>query len=137
MHFGTKLGQFSDGVSNTILLSETWGFEPYHDRGPTPTFGCGGPALPGHIDLSKLCNGRGLWISALTKFDVAGINGRRGPQYEGRVDRWYTAASFHPGGTHMVMADGSVHFISETIDWRTLNDLATRDGDEPTSVPVP
>jgi len=31
-------------------------------------------------------------------------------------DGIWTAGSFHPGGCHVVMGDGSVHFISENID---------------------
>jgi len=31
-------------------------------------------------------------------------------------DGIWTAGSYHPGGVHIIMADGSVHFISETID---------------------
>ena len=33
---------------------------------------------------------------------------------------WCAAASLHPGGCHFVMGDGSVQFISESIDKPTL-----------------
>jgi prepilin-type processing-associated H-X9-DG protein len=36
----------------------------------------------------------------------------------------------HPGGSHACMADGSVHFLSDTMDLRTLGRLATRAGGE-------
>jgi len=39
-------------------------------------------------------------------------------------------ASFHPGGCHFAMADGSAHFFSETIDQALLGALATRAGEE-------
>jgi hypothetical protein len=35
-------------------------------------------------------------------------------------------ASFHPGGSHVAMADGTVHFISENIAQRTFAYLITR-----------
>jgi len=38
-----------------------------------------------------------------------------------------SARSYHPGGVHAVLADGSVQFISETIDlttWRNLSWIA-------------
>ena len=35
-------------------------------------------------------------------------------------------SSFHPGGCHFVFADGSVHFISDSIDIQTLAALTTR-----------
>jgi prepilin-type processing-associated H-X9-DG protein len=36
----------------------------------------------------------------------------------------------HPGGTNFGFADGSVHFIKDTIDPKTLQKLVTRDGGE-------
>jgi prepilin-type N-terminal cleavage/methylation domain-containing protein/prepilin-type processing-associated H-X9-DG protein len=35
--------------------------------------------------------------------------------------------SWHPGGCNSVFADGSVHFLSESIDGRTLRYMVTRD----------
>ncbi|MDR3196984.1 MAG: DUF1559 domain-containing protein [Planctomycetaceae bacterium] len=44
-------------------------------------------------------------------------------------------SSFHPGGFNGVFGDGSVRFISNTIDPYILNALGTRDGGEPISPP--
>jgi len=41
---------------------------------------------------------------------------------------WF--ASRHVGGAHFLMVDGSVHFLSENINFRTYKDLATINGDE-------
>jgi hypothetical protein len=41
-----------------------------------------------------------------------------------------TASSRHPGGANMVCADGSTHFISETIDRLVWSALGSRDGDD-------
>lgn len=64
-----------------------------------------------------------------------------------------TLSSFHPGGGNVAMADGSVHFISETIDagnqavddidnpggrpspWGVWGALGSRAGGEPVSLP--
>jgi prepilin-type processing-associated H-X9-DG protein len=35
--------------------------------------------------------------------------------------------SFHPGGCNSVFCDGSVHFLSDTLDGRTLRYMITRD----------
>jgi prepilin-type N-terminal cleavage/methylation domain-containing protein len=43
--------------------------------------------------------------------------------------------SFHPGGAHFVMGDGSVHFFDELIDLQLYNALGTRAGDESGQVP--
>jgi prepilin-type processing-associated H-X9-DG protein len=37
---------------------------------------------------------------------------------------------FHSGGANVVYADGSVHFLAETMDLRVLAALATRAGGE-------
>ena len=43
--------------------------------------------------------------------------------------------SFHPGGIHFVLCDGSVRFLSTTIDVNLLADLATIDGGEAAQPP--
>ena len=40
----------------------------------------------------------------------------------------------HPGGCNFVMADGSVHFVNETIDRMIYRGLSTRNGGENASV---
>ena len=39
--------------------------------------------------------------------------------------------SYHPGGVNAAMADGSVHFISESVDVEVYRALGTRAGNEP------
>ena len=36
-----------------------------------------------------------------------------------------TARSYHPGGVNTLFGDGSVHFVKNTIDWRTWRALGT------------
>jgi prepilin-type processing-associated H-X9-DG protein len=43
--------------------------------------------------------------------------------------------SFHPGGLNVSMADGSVRFITQTVDKRTFEAMLTIDGKEPVSLP--
>jgi hypothetical protein len=127
---GVRMAEATDGTSTTALLCEAWGYEPQHDRvSPHGPGGCE-PSLPGVINLQRICDGRGIRISAFTKFDYSNPNGRRGREYEGRVDRWFTAGSFHPRGLHVAMSDGGVQFWSDTIDWSVYNALGTKDGAE-------
>ena len=39
--------------------------------------------------------------------------------------------SRHPGGAHFAFADGSVHFLQESIDGQTLERLACRNDGQP------
>ncbi len=55
------------------------------------------------------------------------------PSYETRQNWWQAARGFkslHPGGAHFVMADGSVHFVTEGIDHNVYRGLSTRHGGE-------
>ena len=40
----------------------------------------------------------------------------------------------HPGGAHFVMSDGSVHFVTESIDHTIYRGLSTRNGSETVNV---
>ncbi|GIW90798.1 MAG: hypothetical protein KatS3mg109_1230 [Pirellulaceae bacterium] len=45
--------------------------------------------------------------------------------------------SYHPGGANFAMADGSVHFIAETIDHDLYRALSTKNGREAVTWPPP
>ena len=42
--------------------------------------------------------------------------------------------SFHQGGAFFLMADGSVHFVNDTIDMKTYRGLSTIQGGEPVTL---
>ena len=51
--------------------------------------------------------------------------------------QWQQARGFksrHPGGVQFVMADGSVHFVNESLDHNIYRGLSTRNGGETASV---
>ena len=106
-----RLGDITDGTSNTFAIGETsWvGYDKYRSwvRGSS----------------SNLCQGS-------TKNVYEPINA--GAPY---VDFNNGAfGSEHPGGTHFLMADGSTHFVSETIDDSVYRATASRNGREAETV---
>jgi prepilin-type processing-associated H-X9-DG protein len=45
-------------------------------------------------------------------------------------DNLHGLYSFHPGGAHIVLADGSVQFLKDTVETKVLFALITRNGGE-------
>ncbi len=99
--YSSSLSDVTDGLSNTILLTEAAG-------------------LPREGDDTSL----GPWLS---------LEGNAVQLRVNQTEYSLGPFSFHPGGAQVVMADGSVHFVSETIDRDLLLALFTKAGDEPLS----
>tara|TARA_R110002095_G_scaffold190775_1_gene168430 strand:- start:238 stop:1149 length:912 start_codon:yes stop_codon:yes gene_type:complete len=107
----TRIKDVFDGTSNTFIVSEVAGGLP-------GTYDCNHWSVVNHIDTA------------------GGINGPDTTPGNGTWSlRLQQASSWHTGGCHFLMADGSVHFISENIDSGLVKSLTTRIGREPVSVP--
>jgi len=101
-----KVGQISDGTSHTLMTGEQTHIDP-------------GTGIGSAADCVL-----GNWALSSTS---TGIN------WDGRVDWWCAGtgfASYHVGGANFGMADGSVRFISESIDLLLFAHLGTRSGNE-------
>jgi prepilin-type N-terminal cleavage/methylation domain-containing protein/prepilin-type processing-associated H-X9-DG protein len=114
----TRTGQISDGMSNTLLLTEDAG-RPRRWRvgqaGPDQaTGGCPWSGGGNHLTL---------------KGSTYDGTSRPGPcpmdcTNEGEV------YSFHPGGANALFADGSVRFLKASVSIRVLAAVVTRAGGE-------
>ena len=69
------------------------------------------------------------------EFDVDFTNMREGRVTTARTYAAVTARSYHPGGVNITMMDGSVRFVSDSIDLKLWQDLSTRAGREQVTVP--
>ncbi len=45
------------------------------------------------------------------------------------------ASSDHPGGAHVLMGDGSVHFVNENVDEAVWQSVGSRNGNETLTLP--
>jgi prepilin-type N-terminal cleavage/methylation domain-containing protein len=115
-----KIGQISDGTSNVVLLYET-----HHWRG-------GNPATDG----SNFYNPQDVanWASALGATGTMRnpINNKNASWNYGNGDvRNYGPQSSHVGGTHILLCDGSVRFVTENIDNLVRYNIAVRNDGNP------
>jgi prepilin-type N-terminal cleavage/methylation domain-containing protein/prepilin-type processing-associated H-X9-DG protein len=118
-----RFASVTDGLSNTICLAELSGKQSAFFRGR----GVDGFLLNcffGDVNVARQVRG----------YSGADINN---PGLQGcaavNVYNENGLYSFHVGGAHVLMGDGSVRFLSENISSIVLAALITRDGNEPIS----
>lgn len=110
-HRSIAFSEVTDGLSNTLMLGETLPTQCIFNGAYNMNFTVAGTSIPINI------------------FEETG---------EGQAGMWYRGCGFkslHPGGANFTMADGSVQFFSETVDYRVYNNLGTRAGGEIAKVP--
>lgn len=96
-----RIEDYVDGTSQTIIIGED---------------------LPRYNSRSAWCYSNGDWC--MTSINLNFRDEARAP------GDWPFAMGFksnHPGGVHFVLADGSVHFISEGIQHEIYRAISTRD----------
>jgi len=153
LHVGkTRISECSDGLSNTIAIGEDAGRDPrfvspytegiVYNGAPartSPPPGELGPA-DGYTAIRRYWR----WAEADTAFGVSGQpNNKYRPMYE--QSAWSTGPyvtagnnagandelfSFHPGGINVLMGDGSVRFLRDSVNLVTLRSLVTLRGGE-------
>jgi prepilin-type N-terminal cleavage/methylation domain-containing protein len=117
----TNFASILDGTSNTFLVGEShWNFRDYQWAASPPT-PCSGQVRGGFT----------YWSSP---YPLATAFTTRGPfnpkAMAGDSTRLSNFRSNHPGGVNMANVDGSIRFVSETIDHAALDAAATRAGGE-------
>ncbi len=115
----TTFGDMTDGTSTTLMIGESdWSMEDYKfTSGP-----CLGQTRWGFTYWSSPYPLATLFSTATKPFNPKALNGV--------TDRLGTFRSDHRGGAQFALVDGAVRFVSENIDEKTLDALATRAGDE-------
>lgn len=152
-----RVGNFTDGMSNTIGFAEVKAWEPYlRDGGNPATMNVVPPSLPGSIPgfggaSFKTDSGHTEWVDAhvqqtgfTTTFtpNTAVIHSSGGITYDidfvsmreekGSPPTYaaITSRSYHMLGVNALLMDGSVHFYTNTINLATWRALGTRNSGE-------
>lgn len=120
----TRIADVTDGLSSTIFIAEDVGRDERMQ--------------PAHIYADPFDGQpRRIWRWAEPDNAIGvtkGINNNRSPQGGTATCPWTTnncgpceeIFSFHSGGAHVLLGDGSVHFLTESLDLATLRALVTR-----------
>jgi len=126
----TRIRDAVDGTSNVLIVAEQSGRIGTQDIRSGYYGGYTGTSFAGAVTASNP-NNADSWSVGLT-----GVQYRfNSPTTAGGSDNFYDANtvvnSFHTGGVHGVLADGSVRFISDNIDFNTVLKLCARDDGVP------
>jgi prepilin-type N-terminal cleavage/methylation domain-containing protein/prepilin-type processing-associated H-X9-DG protein len=114
----TQLTDVTDGTSNTLMMGEqtlslfngvtsAWAYSGWVSVGIDPV---------GSWNTTYPAQGLNIWNYNNSTSASNNVVGTRAS--------WYNAASLHLGGVNFVYGDGSVHFISQTIDVPSLTYLS-------------
>lgn len=116
-----RIGDVLDGTSNTILMGHTAGIAMGCDNvWCTATGTVNGTSLPINFNILPSMQMGSFFCTGCAGFPTTCNQPWRGRGFQ----------SHHAGGSVFTMADGSVRFISQTIDMRTYNALGSRIGGE-------
>ena len=126
---GNSIASITDGTSNTIMVGESCGRPVGYNHFRQIFRDPNGILVDGVLQPAE--GGGGAWADPYTYAHLAGSspNGWRGVRYGTCLVNCTSdneLYSFHPGGVNVLFADGSVHFIKETINPRTLVYLVVR-----------
>ena len=122
----TSIAEITDGTSHTLAVGERlYNFLDWMTvatyEGKPPTEICTEAAKNVRFPINADQNVYGYY-----KYDFRAPAGA--PRTMLLNDLFF--ASQHPGGAQFCLADGSVQFLSETINFTLFQDLATKDGEE-------
>ncbi len=109
-----RFSEATDGLSNTLAMAEqtlstfngrtsAWAFAGWVSVGVDPV---------GNFNVTFPSQGLNIWNYNNSTNPLNNVRGRRAS--------WYHSASLHTGGVQAVSGDGSVRFISQTVDTPTL-----------------
>ena len=156
-----RLAAITDGTSNTLCFAECKAYTAYYRNAGNSSLAQPMPTAPAAIcslgGEFKTNSGHTEWVdgrahqSGFTTvftpntvvrcvvsgvpYDVDWNNQQEGKSLTVPTFAAVTARSYHPAGIMTVLVDGSVHFVSNSIDRGVWQALSTRDGGEAAQLP--
>jgi prepilin-type processing-associated H-X9-DG protein len=116
-----KMGEISDGTSKTIAVGEQsdWCVDTSGQKQDCRSDCWHGFTMGAYSGQQRMFNLTVVRHRVGEKsYNAAGVPGNCGPNRP--------IQSAHPGGAHVLLADGSIQFLAEQIDVQVLYDLANR-----------
>ncbi len=128
-----RLASILDGTSNTLIVSEC-GAKPIGYNGKRQMYKSEVNGLPVDGIIEPVSSGGGAWADQFTYSIIAGAQGRtngiRGGTCMINCTSNNEIYAFHPGGANGLFADGSVHFLKDSLSVPIVAALVTRAGGE-------
>ncbi len=151
-----RIADFTDGLSNTLGMSEVKAWTPYLRDGGLPPVGMTPPLSPSEITTFggslRTDSGHTEWVNARAhqtafttvfppntqvphtasgvEYDVDYTSQQEGSSLTVPTVAALTARSYHTGGVNCFVMDGSVRFFSNSISQTAWRNLGTRAGGE-------
>jgi len=120
----TKFRDITDGTSNVFLIGET--------KYCLTTGGRSDGIVTGWASAAKLDSSYGTPLILAATMQQINAYAKHGGIADTLNYQTRMFGSFHPGGCQFSLADGSVHFVSETIDINIYRQMGIRDDGQPT-----
>jgi prepilin-type N-terminal cleavage/methylation domain-containing protein/prepilin-type processing-associated H-X9-DG protein len=133
MSTAVSLAAVTDGLSNTILVTECAGRPNLYQRGrlipdgTTPKTWSGSSTRPFPVGGVWASHNKGFLIDGAQSNGYTNTTPGVAPANYSNDNEVY---AFHPGGAHALMADGSVRMVAESMSLQVLCGMATRAGGE-------
>jgi len=122
----TRMRDVTDGTSNTIIIAEQSGAVGGKDLRANYQGGWSG-FYNGSQRPSQVTASDPFPCGVTTLRYAINLNASSAPNGASTAYSYNTVInSFHTGGTHALMADGSVHFLSENMNLNTLYYLGAK-----------
>lgn len=117
-----NFSQVTDGLSNTILAGETLPAESFHNV----AFGTNMPLASLNIPINTFANENEVLVPGMTDADRHAANSHV---------RMQGFKSLHPGVCGFLQGDGSINFVTETVDFSIMYAMGTKSGGELAKIP--